>query len=121
MINWKDWKTYICLLIPIITGYLASMVCEIGKDAGTTVPSRPPAWVFATVWPLLYLCLGLAWVIIRNQNSYIIDILMSLTVLGLVSWILMYGCGKNKKKRFIYSPISFSHRSFIIRLQLDTK
>lgn len=97
MINWKDWKTYIFLLIPMITGYLASMACTVGKEAGTVVPARPPSWVFRAVWPFLYIFIGIAWVILREQDSYIIDILMSMTVLGLVSWILAYGCGKNKK------------------------
>lgn len=81
----------------MITGYLASMVCTIGKDAGATVPARPPSWVFGIVWPFLYIFIGIAWVILRDQDSYIIDILMSLTVIGLVAWILIYGCSKNKK------------------------
>lgn len=81
----------------MITGYLASMACTVGKDAGTTVPARPPSWVFGTVWPFLYIFIGIAWVILRDKDSYIIDILMSLTVIGLVAWILVYGCGKNKK------------------------
>ena len=97
MINWKDWKTYIFLLIPMITGYMASMACTIRKDAGTLVPARPPSWVFGAIWPFLYIFIGIAWLILRDQDSYIIDILMSLTIIGLVSWILVYGCGKNKK------------------------
>ena len=81
----------------MITGYIASMICTVGKDAGTTVPARPPSWVFGAIWPFLYLSLGIAWVILRKQDSYIIDILMYITILSLVAWIIVYGCGKNKK------------------------
>lgn len=97
MINWKDWKTYIFLLIPIITGYIASIPCKIEKESGITVPARPPSWIFGTIWPFLYLSLGTVWIILRNKDSYIIDILMCLTIVGLISWIIVYGCSKNKK------------------------
>ena len=96
MINWEDWKTYLFILLPSITGYLASFFCYIGKDAGSKIPSRPPSWIFGVVWPILYIFLGLTWVILR-KNSYIIDILMIINIFGLILWIIVYGCQKNKK------------------------
>jgi len=97
MVNWKDWKTYLFLLIPMVTGYITSFSCTIGKDAGSKVPARPPSWVFGTVWPILYLFLGLSWVLLRQTNYHIIDILMTLNIVGLIAWIFVYGCKKNKK------------------------
>lgn len=97
MINWKDWKTYLFFLIPMVTGYITSFYCTIGKDAGSKVPARPPSWVFGTVWPILYLFLGLSWVLLRQTNSHIIDILMTLNIVGLIAWISIYGCKKDKK------------------------
>lgn len=97
MIDWKDWKTYLFLLIPVLTGYITSFSCTVGKDAGAKVPARPSPWVFGAVWPILYLFLGIVWVLLRKTDSHIIDILMILNVVGLVSWITVYGCKKDKK------------------------
>lgn len=97
MIDWKDWKTYLFLLLPAVTGYIASFNCKIGKDAGSKIPARPPSWVFGVVWPLLYAFLGLVWVILRKNNSHTIDMLMIINIIGLIGWILVYGCQKNKR------------------------
>lgn len=97
MIDWKDWKTYLFLLIPMLTGYITNVSCNVGKNAGSNVPARPSPWVFGAVWPILYLFLGIVWVLLRKNDSYIIDILMILNIVGLVSWITVYGCKKNKK------------------------
>ena len=40
---------------------------------------------------------------------------MSLTVLGLVAWILVYGCGKNKKNALYIILLVFF--LFFVRLQ----
>lgn len=97
MIDWKDWKTYFFLLLPAVTGYITSFACHVGKDAGSKITARPPSWVFGVVWPILYIFLGLVWVILRKTDPLIIDILMSITIIGLVSWIVIYGCMKKKR------------------------
>ena len=106
MLDFKNWKLYL-FLFPIISGYLTSKFCPVGKDAGIQIASRPPSGVFAIVWPILYLCLGYYWVMMRNGDTLfmkgklgpitITDVLMLLTIFGLVSWIILYGCKKNKK------------------------
>ena len=97
--TWKNPQTYIYLLLPILTGYLASALCPIGKSSGSKIKSRPPSWVFGIIWPLLYIFLGLTWIILRSKDTqnYFVDILMILNIVCLVSWIILYGCKKDKK------------------------
>jgi tryptophan-rich sensory protein len=84
------------LLVPIVTGYLASAFCHVGKDAGRTINARPPAWVFGLMWPVLYLLVGYSWVVMRRKDPNV-DWVFWVNVVGLVSWILVYGCGGNKR------------------------
>ena len=93
--------TYILILLPAISGYITSMKCHIGKDAGSEINARPPSWVFGAVWPLLYILLGLTWVKLRRYNKFLVDILMAINTLCLVLWIIIYGC-KNNKKQALY-------------------
>ena len=86
------------ILLPSITGYIASFTCSVGKDAGSKITARPPPWVFAVVWPILYLLLGIVWLLLRhNNNKQTIDILMIINLLLLVCWIVVYGCMNNKR------------------------
>lgn len=52
---------------------------------------QPPAWVFGVVWPILYLCLGIAMAILadRHKNGNVIA-LVGLVVL-LNAWWLAFG------------------------------
>jgi hypothetical protein len=94
-------------IMPMVLGYLTSQSCwrkVSGKRAGATVAFRPPAYVFGIVWPLLYIMIGLSWVIAaktRKQNTHIEVCYISISVL-LASWIFLYGC-KNKKVWGVYS------------------
>jgi tryptophan-rich sensory protein len=70
----------------------------ISGEAGSSVPSRPPGWVFGVVWPILYILMGLAWVQLRKQkDETTVDILFSLLIIALNSWIIVYSCAKQKK------------------------
>lgn len=107
---WREPKTYIFLLLPILTGYVTSALCPIGKTAGSKINSRPPSWLFGVIWPILYIFLGLIWIILRNKNktnNYFIDILMLVNILCLVSWIIFYGCKKDKKGGLYVLLITF--------------
>jgi translocator protein len=97
-----DLENVFFLLLPSLTGYIASFNCKVGHNAGEKILARPPSWVFGVVWPILYLLLGVVWLILRNNNNkQTIDILMSLNLLLLVSWIVVYGC-MNKKRIALY-------------------
>ena len=80
------------LLLPMISGYAMSIFCGPSKSAGSLVKFRPPAWVFGVVWPILYLLLGFAWI-----KSKEFSILYFILITLLNSWLIVYGCQKNKK------------------------
>lgn len=91
---------YIYLFTPLLIGYSISAVCTMDKNAGASVKYRPPGWVFAIVWPVLYILLGLSWVYAQRQNKYntVVYLIISL-LLGL--WLIQYSCNKNKKSALI--------------------
>ena len=84
--------------IPMLSGFLTSSVCTIGKGSGSTVKSRPPSYVFGIVWSILYILIGISWVESRkNLKKFVVDFLYILLILFLCLWIFLYGCKKNKK------------------------
>ena len=91
---------YVKLLLPMFMGYLTSSVCwdkTNSKRAGQSVSFRPPAKVFGIVWPILYVLLGLSWIIsTANARGTMIDFSFVLIIVFLTSWIIVYGCNKNK-------------------------
>lgn len=88
------------LILPLISGYVTSFVCKMDKTAGSNVKSRPPSFVFGIVWPILYLSIGLIWVIARKYGI-MIDILMGTLTILLSLWIIIYSC-KNNKRNALY-------------------
>jgi|MDTB01.2.fsa_nt_gb tryptophan-rich sensory protein len=92
----------ILFLLPILSGFVMSAICPVSSTSGDKVPFRPPSWVFGVVWFILYILLGLSWVIARHQdNGVVADVYYSLLTASLVLWIVMYSC-LNQKKNAIY-------------------
>lgn len=103
-VNWNS-VNILRLGIPMMLGYITSNKCwsrSNGKKAGSRVAFRPPAYVFGIVWPILYIMLGLSWVL--SDKSTTTDICYISTSILLASWIYVYGC-KNKKIWGIYSIV----------------
>ena len=91
---------YSTIFIPAVFGFVTAAFCNVGKDAGSVVKFRPPAWVFSIAWIILYICLGLSWFFSnkdKNSNKILVNIMFSAVVLALTGWLLVYACGKNKK------------------------
>ena len=101
-IRWS-FVNYVKLLLPMIMGYLATNIClnrKNSKSAGASVSFRPPPYVFAIIWPILFILLGLSWVVstsgtvkthvnLTNGSFLLITLLLSL-------WAVVYDCLKNK-------------------------
>jgi benzodiazapine receptor len=82
------------ILIPSVLGYGISMICPITKNAGQKVPFRPPSYVFAIVWPILFLLLGISMMLAYRKNLNLFWLYLITTVV-IVSWTFFYGCVKN--------------------------
>jgi benzodiazapine receptor len=83
------------LVAPFVSGYSASAICGMDETAGKDVSFRPPGWVFAVVWPILYVLLGISWVVAHRldpMNSFAYGVLTLLLVL----WLFTYSCAGNK-------------------------
>ena len=79
-------------------GYLVSLKCKMNNRSGNSVRFRPPSYIFAIVWPILYLLIGLSWIKSTNtislrDNTDLLFISLSL-LLGF--WIIVYSCMNNK-------------------------
>ena len=83
------------ILAPSILGYSLSALCPITKNAGKSVPFRPPSYVFAIVWPILFLCLDIS-MMFAFRKSIKLFWLYIITTLFIVSWIFFYSCIENK-------------------------
>lgn len=97
------WAQYLIIALPALIGYSSSAFCKIGKNAGEDVPIRPPSVVFGVMWPILYLLLGISWLVAwkgvegNKKHLILVHVFYSLLTLLLAAWIVVYGCGKNKK------------------------
>jgi tryptophan-rich sensory protein len=81
--------------IPAIAITMTSAVCPNLKDSGAAVPFRPPGWVFAVVWPILYMTTGYAWYLSKD------DFLFSLVVGLCCAWLVVYSCNRDKRNAAI--------------------
>jgi tryptophan-rich sensory protein len=75
-----------------LTGLLTRRACGALTTSATSVPLRPPGWVFGVVWPILYLTTGLSWF----HSGYKHDKGFVLLVGLLCSWLVVYSCARQK-------------------------
>ena len=101
------------ILIPSILGYSLSALCPVSKSAGKSVPFRPPSYVFAIVWPILFLCLGISMMLAFRKNTKLFWLYIT-TTLFIVSWIVFYNCLEHK----LISCILFSETTQRILMSL---
>ena len=102
----------IIFILPLLSGYATSFMCKMDKSSGSNVKSRPPPFVFGIVWPILYLSIGLIWVMTRKYGI-MVDILMGILTVLLSLWIIIYSC-KNDKRNALYVLLLINLVSLII-------
>ena len=102
------------LLYAMALGYLISMNCKMDRNDGESVKFRPPPEVFGIVWPILYILLGISWIIAsRNKNKYN-DILYFLLSSLLALWIVIYSCYNDKKNAIFILLLILLSISFLM-------
>lgn len=69
-----------------VTSLLIRLAGGSLSNAGARVPLRPPGWVFAVVWPLLYATTGAAWALAGSRG----DILLGGVTALCCAWLLVY-------------------------------
>ena len=119
-IKWNT-ENIVRLIVPMAFGYITSHSCwkrVSSKRAGASVAFRPPAYVFGIVWPILYIMLGLSWVMAMKKNKTATHVEISYVSISilLASWIFVYGC-KNRKVWGVYS-IALSLGAVIMTMNL---
>lgn len=112
MLRWE------MLLVPVpgALGYTMAAICDMPSSDG--IPFRPPAWVFAVVWPILYLLFGIAW--FRTAVGFGVLSFQSasfaLTTVMLTLWSVVYSCRKKVKNAVFVLLASVLCASFNVAL-----
>ena len=83
-LNYLNYLNYFVFIIPFLFVYIPSIFFPV-NNAGSEVPFRPPGIVFAIVWPILLLLIGLSW--FKNINLSIYFFILSI-LLGI--WTVIY-------------------------------
>ena len=79
---------YLKLILPSLAVYIPSFFFPVrSKTAGNKIPFRPPSYVFAIVWPILLLLLGISWSSLEIKRF---DIYYILLIVSLGSWSVLY-------------------------------
>tara|TARA_Y100000389_G_scaffold61159_1_gene57247 strand:+ start:12390 stop:12887 length:498 start_codon:yes stop_codon:yes gene_type:complete len=84
---------YIVLVIPSLFVYLPTLLFPVTQNIGSEISFRPPGYVFAIVWPILLVLLGISW-FSSLQVIYLVNIkyLILVTLLGI--WFILYNFNK---------------------------
>ena len=89
-------SNYLFLILPQILGLTSSLFCPMIRNNDIYSKAQPPGWVFGVVWPILYLFVGYTWMISRQHNTTIADILFVSNMVCINLWIYLFNCRNNK-------------------------
>lgn len=84
---------YVLLFIPMLAVYLPTIVYPVTEEIGINVSFRPPGYVFAIIWPILLLLLGISW-FVRRKIGYFINSVYILLIVLLSIWFILYANNK---------------------------
>lgn len=91
--NFFNISQYSLFFLPMLAVYLPTVFYPVTDEIGGNVPFRPPGYVFAIVWPILLLLLGISWFVRRKKGININLIYILLTIL-LGIWFILYDNNK---------------------------
>lgn len=89
-------QQYIYLVVPLIFSSIVSYICPMIRNDNVKSAGQPPGWIFGVIWPILYLFIGYTWMISRQSNSTISDILFISNLLCINAWLFFFNCQNNK-------------------------
>ena len=92
---------FFVIFVPALLGYAIHASCPQEEDTGANVEFRPPGWFFKTVWPILYLLMGISWFIElgnKDKSQFLTYSAYLLLSLCLAMWIFVYACEGRKKE-----------------------
>jgi len=78
---------YALLFIPLLAVYLPTVAYPVTDEIGSNVSFRPPGYVFAIVWPILLILLGISWFVNRKKGLYSV---YSILIILLGIWFILY-------------------------------
>ena len=87
------YSQYFLLFIPLVSVYIPTVAYPVTNEIGSEVPFRPPGYVFAIVWPILLILLGISW-FKKRKLGWIINILYTLLTVLLSIWFIIYDNNK---------------------------
>ena len=82
--------------IPLVSGFATSALFPIPRErGGAVVVARPPARAFGGVWFVLYVLMGVAWVLARSHprektEPWPVDASLGALTAVLCSWVWVY-------------------------------
>ena len=86
---------YLVFFIPSLAVYVPTILYPVNDSYGENIPFRPPGYVFAIVWPILLILLGISWVLsLKNKIDRTINILYIALVILLGSWSFFFTLNK---------------------------
>tara|TARA_Y100000992_G_scaffold241658_1_gene172546 strand:- start:12065 stop:12529 length:465 start_codon:yes stop_codon:yes gene_type:complete len=80
---------YSILFIPMLAVYLPTILYPVTNEVGSNISFRPPGYVFAIVWPILLILLGINW-FNRRKISIILNIIYTVLTILLAIWFILY-------------------------------
>ena len=95
----------VLVALPAVAGFSLSAACKMPRS--DEIAFRPPGWVFAVVWPVLYALLGVAWyrtAVAAGAFSFP-SAAYAATVLALNLWQVVYSC-KGQVKNAVFALLA---------------
>ena len=104
----KSTAELVIFLLPLIVGFGTGMICRTKSSAGSSIKFRPPSWVFSLLWTVLYLMIGLSWVLsLRVDKSQLLVNVLYITLIVILSlWLVLYSCINQKKWALVMMVLS---------------